>query len=608
MSAPPRRFSRRALALAVALPLLAAGCRHAPPDVPSEAAPPPLAQQPAVAAPAAKVVPGSSHVASSPAPSSPVAPSPLAPSAASPVPAGDAARENAAAQARRAIGAVATPGAFVQSFRDQAAPLVAPAPDRERYQAFADNPVRQAAVDPVSTFSVDVDTGSYANVRRMLNAGRLPPADAVRVEEMINYFPYDYERPRGDEPFAVHVETSAAPWHGERLLMRVALKGQDLSLDRMPAANLVFLVDVSGSMNPPERLPLLKASLKLMVARMRPQDRISLVTYASGTSVVLEPTSGSEKARIVQAIDALRAGGSTAGASGIESAYRMARQGFIRDGINRILLATDGDFNVGVTDIGQLKSLVETNRKSGVSLSTLGFGTGNYNEHLMEQLADVGNGAYSYIDNLMEAQKVLSTEMASTLATIANDVKVQVEFNPARVAEYRLIGYENRGLAREDFNNDQVDAGDIGAGHTVTALYELTLKGGPTRVDPLRYGGQPAGAAVPGDAATGGAGRADEIAHVKLRYKRPGETASRLIEQPVRLDERPRLVQNSADFQFAVAIAGFGQVLRGGRYTGQWTIANAVHLARGSLGRDPYGYRAEALRLMELAAALAPPG
>jgi Ca-activated chloride channel homolog len=356
----------------------------------------------------------------------------------------------------------------------------------------------------------------------------------------------------------------------------------------------VFLVDVSGSMDSPDKLPLLKASLKLLVNGLRPQDHIALVTYASGTQVVLESTPGSDKARIANAIDALQPGGSTAGASGIDLAYRMAQQGFIQGGINRILLATDGDFNVGITDFRQLKSLVEERRKSGISLSTLGFGTGNYNEQLMEQMADAGNGAYSYIDNLMEGHKVLVNEMTSTLATIAQDVKIQVEFNPTAVREYRLIGYENRLLAREDFNNDRVDAGDIGAGHTVTALYELTPVGAAGLVDPLRYG----------QAAKAPAG-AEELAYVRLRYKLPGESTSRLIERAVaRADARP-LDQAGPDFRFATAVAGFGQVLRGGRYTGTWQIPDARRLAAASLGDDRYGYRAEALRLMDLASSLA---
>jgi Ca-activated chloride channel family protein len=467
--------------------------------------------------------------------------------------------------------------------------------ERERYQAISTNPVKLVAEAPVSTFSIDVDTGSYANVRRFLNQGRLPPADAVRVEELINYFPFDYGQPRGRVPFAVHTELAAAPWKPGNVLLRIGIKGQDVAKQSLPPANLVFLVDVSGSMATPDKLPLLKSALKLLVRELRAQDRITLVTYAGRTAVVLPPTPGAETSRIVAAIDGLNAGGSTAGASGIELAYSMAQQSFIAGGINRILLATDGDFNVGVTDFRALKSMVEERRKSGVSLSTLGFGTGNYNEQLMEQIADAGDGAYSYIDNLMEGHKVLVNELTSTLATIARDVKIQVEFNPATVKEYRLIGYENRLLAREDFNNDQVDAGDIGAGHTVTALYELTLAGRPGLVDPLRYGRpQP-------DARHA----REELAHVKLRYKEPQAQASQLLDVAILARDIKDGAQASQELRFAAAVAGFGQILRGGQYTGAWTLADARKLAHENVGADRFGYRAEFLRLVDLAQSLA---
>ena len=465
--------------------------------------------------------------------------------------------------------------------------------DRERYNVIVDNPVHLAAETPVSTFSIDVDTGSYSNVRRFLNQGRLPPSDAVRVEELVNYFPYDYRLPMDGRPFAVQAALAAAPWNPHKVLLRIAIKGQDIARQSLPPANLVFLVDVSGSMNSPDKLPLLKSSLKLLVNEMRPQDHITLVTYAGSTAIILPPTTVSERGRILAAIDGLNAGGSTAGASGIQLAYQMAQQGFIAGGINRILLATDGDFNVGITDFHQLKSLVEEKRKSGVSLSTLGFGTGNYNEAMMEQLADVGDGAYSYIDNLMEGHKVLVGEMTSTLATIARDVKIQVEFNPATVQEYRLIGYENRILAREDFNNDQVDAGDIGAGHTVTALYELTLKGAAGLVDPLRYGNDQTAVA-----------HGDELAHVKLRYKLPTAQSSTLMDTIIRQADIKPLAQTDSEFRFAAAVAGFGQVLRGGKYTGTWSYQDARTLAAGNLGADRYGYRGEFLRLIDLAQSL----
>lgn len=474
-------------------------------------------------------------------------------------------------------------------------PMALPQSAGERYGEISDNPVKQVAEAPVSTFSVDVDTGAYANVRRFLNSGALPPADAVRVEELINYFPYDYPLPRDDKPFAVHTELAPSPWNPDRVLLRIGIKGQDVAKSALPPANLVFLVDVSGSMESPDKLPLLRSSLKLLVGEMRGQDRISLVTYASGTQVVLPPTSGSEKATINAAIDALRAGGGTAGESGLQLAYSAAQQGYVSDGINRILLATDGDFNIGVSDDGQLKAMIEEKRKSGVSLSTIGFGTGNYNERMMEQLADVGNGAYSYIDSLSEGHKLLVNEMTSTLATIAGDVKVQIEFNPAAVREYRQIGYENRQLAREDFNNDKVDAGDIGAGHTVTALYELTLAGGRASVDPLRYGPSPAAVAKGGG----------ELAFLRLRYKLPGEHGSHLIERPLLLTEIVPLAKASESFRFATAVAGFGQLLRGGKYTATWSWNDARALAADARGADRWGYRGEFLRLVDLAAALA---
>lgn len=474
-------------------------------------------------------------------------------------------------------------------------------PDREQYGALIENPVKQVSEAPVSTFSIDVDTGAYANVRRMLNAGRLPPADAVRVEEMINYFPYAYALPKGNARFAVHTEIAPAPWNPNRHLLHIGIKGQDVAKASLPPSNLVFLVDVSGSMNSPERLPLLKSALKLLVNQLRPQDRVSLVTYASGTQVVLEPTSGAHKSRIMAALDNLRAGGSTAGAAGIALAYNMAEQGYIRGGINRILLATDGDFNVGVTSFDALKNMAEEKRKGGVSLSTLGFGVGNYNEKLMEQLADAGNGNYSYIDTLNEGQKALVDEMTSTLATIAKDVKIQIEFNPNVVSEYRLVGYENRMLKREDFNNDKVDAGEVGAGHTVTAIYELTLRGNAASVDPLRYGEEKASVIRKSD----GMDKTGELAFLRLRYKEPEGDVSRLVEWPLhRHDVKSSFAQASTEFRFAAAVAAFGQQLRGGKHTGEMGYADIARLAAESRGTDSYGYRGEFLRLVNLAQSL----
>jgi Ca-activated chloride channel family protein len=513
--------------------------------------------------------------------------------------AADAAKPRMAAKA--AAGASVTREANV--YLAPPAPYVASPnvqPDREQYAKIDENPVKQVAESPVSTFSVDVDTGSYSNVRRMLNAGRLPPADAVRVEEMVNYFPYAYALPRGNAPFAVHTEIAPAPWNPNHQLLRIGIKGQDVAKNNLPSANLVFLVDVSGSMDSPERLPLLKSALKLLINQLRQQDHVSLVTYASGTQVVLEPTSGAHKAKIIAALENLRPGGSTYGAGGIKLAYDMAQQGYIKGGINRIMLATDGDFNVGITNFETLKNMVEEKRKGGVSLSTLGFGVGNYNDRLMEQLADAGNGNYSYIDTLNEGQKVLVNEMTSTLATIAKDVKIQIEFNPDVVSEYRLIGYENRMLKREDFNNDKVDAGDVGAGHTVTALYELTLKGQPGTVDPLRYGKE-----KNQSEARPVAEKSGELAFLRMRYKAPDGDVSKLVEWPLHRDDvKSSFAQASAEFRFAAAVAAFGQQLRGGKHTGSMSYGEIARIASESRGEDAFGYRGEFLRLVNLAQSL----
>ncbi|RFF52236.1 VWA domain-containing protein [Xanthomonas campestris] len=471
-----------------------------------------------------------------------------------------------------------------------------PTENRETYQTLSDNLIVQAAEQPVSTFSIDVDTGSYSNVRRFLNAGTLPPVDAVRVEELINYFRYDDPAPTDGTPFAVRTELAPTPWNTDTLLLRIGVAGRDVPTAALPAANLVFLVDVSGSMDAPDKLPLLQSSLKLLVRQLRKQDRITLVTYAGSTAVVLPPTSGDQQTRIVEAIDSLQSGGGTAGASGIELAYKAAQQAYLRGGINRILLATDGDFNVGVTDFDQLKGMVAEKRRSGVALSTLGFGTGNYNDTLMEQLADAGDGAYAYIDSALEARKVLTHELGSTLATIARDVKIQVEFNPGTVKEYRLIGYENRALHREDFNNDQVDAGDIGAGHTVTALYEITPAQGAASVDPLRYATTAARRPQP---TTG-----NELAHVKLRYKLPEAQRSRLLDTVVRANQQQALAATSDAFRFSAAVAGFGQRLRGGSQLHGWDYPQLRALAAGSLGNDRHGYRADFLQLLQQADAL----
>jgi Ca-activated chloride channel homolog len=472
----------------------------------------------------------------------------------------------------------------------------APYVDRENYGKLETNRVHRVAEAPVSTFSIDVDTGAYANVRRMLNAGRLPPQDAVRVEELVNYFDYAYPAPRDPgTPFGVVTEVARTPWNAKTRLLQVGIQGwKPAAAPR--ASNLVFLVDVSGSMQDADKLPLVKASLKLLAKQLGAADRISLVVYAGSTGVVLEPTPGSETAAIQSALDRLEAGGSTNGGAGIALAYAMAEKAFIRDGNNRVLLATDGDFNVGTVDFESLVDLVEEKRRGGVALTTLGFGTGNYNDHLMEQLADAGNGNHAYIDSLAEAERVLVSQREATLHTIAKDVKIQVEFNPATVSEYRLIGYENRMLAREDFDNDQVDAGEIGAGHSVTALYEIALVGeGGERIAPLRYGRD-----------TGVAAGSDELAFVRIRYKRPDDgmqASSRLIEQAVGADALQDDARTaSARFRLAAAVAGYGQLLRGGTYTGRFGYADVVALAESASGVDPES--GAFLRLAKLAGGL----
>lgn len=466
---------------------------------------------------------------------------------------------------------------------------------REQYEKLPDNPIHSVAETPVSTFSVDVDTGSYANVRRFLNQGSLPPEGAVRLEEMVNYFPYTYALPTDGSPFGVTTEVAPSPWNPHTRLLRIGIKASDRAVADLAPANLVFLVDVSGSMDRREGLPLVKSTLKLLVDQLRDQDRVSLVVYAGESRVVLKPTSGRDKAKIRNAIDQLNAGGSTAGASGIELAYQMARESFIDKGINRILLATDGDFNVGISDFDSLKQMAVDQRKSGVSLTTLGFGVDNYNEHLMEQLADAGDGNYAYIDNLLEARKVLVDQLSSTLAVVARDVKLQVEFNPAQVSEYRLLGYENRVLKREDFNNDKVDAGEIGAGHTVTALYEIVPKGEQGWLEPLRY-------ASPQPKQEGKAG---ELAMLRVRYKPAEGGSSRLIEHPIAGAQGEG--KASDDLRFSAAVAAFAQQLKGeGRYTGSMSLKDTAQLARSARGDDPFGLRAEFVQMVELAQSLTP--
>ncbi|HEX8685607.1 MAG TPA: VWA domain-containing protein, partial [Pyrinomonadaceae bacterium] len=438
----------------------------------------------------------------------------------------------------------------------------------ERYAQIDENPFLDASRAPLSTFSVDVDTASYSNTRRVLSEGRLPPRDAVRIEELVNYFTYEYPQPDGPAPFSVTAEVAECPWDARHRLVHIGLQGRKLSAEDLPPANLVFLVDVSGSMASPDKLPLVKSSLRTLAEQLRPRDRVAVVTYAATTGVALPSTAGDRRDEIVAAVERLRTGGSTNGGSGIRLAYRVAQENFIRGGTNRVILATDGDFNVGVTSETELVGLIEEKRRGGVFLSVLGFGGGNLNDSMMEKLADKGNGNYSYIDTPAEADKALGEQVAGTLATIAKDVKIQVEFNPRLVAGYRLIGYENRLLADRDFNDDTKDAGEIGAGHTVTALYEVVPAGQELEnpgVDELKYS-RPAEAAQNANTS--------ELLTVKLRYKEPGGDASRPVN--VGVPDRQASYRNASDnFKFAAAVAEFGLLLRDSRYKGQSSYAAA---------------------------------
>ncbi|MDJ0626762.1 MAG: VWA domain-containing protein [Rhodobacter sp.] len=461
-------------------------------------------------------------------------------------------------------------------------------------EAFANedpNPVKVASEEPVSTFSIDVDTASYSVVRSSLMNGYLPPAEAVRVEEMVNYFPYDYPAPTADgAPFRTTVTLLETPWNSGTQLMHVALQGRLPAIEDRPPLNLVFLIDTSGSMDQANKLPLLKQSFRLMLGQLRPDDQVAIVTYAGSAGRVLDATPARERATILAALDRLDAGGSTAGQEGLQQAYATA-EGMAEDGdVTRVILATDGDFNVGIHDPEELEAFIAGKRDSGTYLSVLGFGRGNLDDATMQALAQNGNGQAAYIDTLSEAQKVLVDQLTGALFPIANDVKIQVEFNPAEIAEYRLIGYETRALRREDFNNDRVDAGEIGAGHTVTALYEITPVGSPAILnDPLRFAAE-----------RGTAGDTDELAFLRLRYKKPGEDASQLIELPI----TPAMQGNGEESDFAAAIAGFGQLLQGSTYLGDWSYTDAIALAEPAIGADPFGYRREAVTLMRLAESL----
>ncbi|HFZ0797328.1 TPA: von Willebrand factor type A domain-containing protein [Escherichia coli] len=468
-------------------------------------------------------------------------------------------------------------------------------PGTARYQQFDDNPVKQVAQNPLVTFSLDVDTGSYANVRRFLNQGLLPPPDAVRVEEVVNYFPSDWDIKDKQSipaskpiPFAMRYELAPAPWNEQRTLLKVDILAKDRKSEELPASNLVFLIDTSGSMISDERLPLIQSSLKLLVKELREQDNIAIVTYAGDSRIALPSISGSHKAEINAAIDSLDAEGSTNGGAGLEMAYQQAAKGFIKGGINRILLATDGDFNVGIDDPKSIESMVKKQRESGVTLSTLGVGDSNYNEAMMVRIADVGNGNYSYIDTLSEAQKVLNSEMRQTLITVAKDVKAQIEFNPAWVTEYRQIGYEKRQLRSEDFNNDNVDAGDIGAGKHITLLFELTLKGQKASIDKLRYA--PDNKSAKSD-------KTKELAWLKIRWKSPQGKESQLVEFPLAFS----IKAPSEDMRFRAAVAAYGQKLRGSEYLNNTSWQQIKQWAQKAKGEDPQGYRAEFIRLIGLA-------
>ena len=476
-------------------------------------------------------------------------------------------------------------------------PQEVPDLSQEDYNLIRDNPFQLVRTEPLSTFALDVDSGAYSNVRRFLDDGQLPPADAVRLEEMINYFTYDYPAP-DNQPFAINTELSQAPWQPQHQLLRIGIKGQEIENEALPPSNLVFLFDVSGSMNDPDKLPLLKSAFRLLVNELRPEDRVSIVVYAGAAGLVLPSTSGAEKETILAALDNLEAGGSTAGGEGIELAYQEAADNFLDNGNNRIILATDGDFNVGMSSDAELIRLIEQKREQDIFLTVLGFGTGNLKDAKMEQLANNGNGNYAYIDNILEAKKVLVTEMGGTLLTLAKDVKIQVEFNPTQLQAYRLLGYENRLLTAQDFNDDTKDAGELGAGHTVTALYEIVPVGVdspvelPT-VDDLKYQ----------ETQSNSGNFAGELLQLKLRYKPPTGDNSALITQAIANDSKP-LDQASPDFRFAAAVAEFGMLLRDSPYRGESSFDQVLELAQGSKGADPEGYRSEFIQLVKTAQAL----
>jgi Ca-activated chloride channel homolog len=465
----------------------------------------------------------------------------------------------------------------------------------EGYSLIEENGFRNVANNPLSTFSIDVDNASYSNVRRFINNGMLPPVDAVRSEEMINYFSYNYPEPEGEHPFSISTEVAKCPWNSSNLILQVGLKGKSIEKAKLPPGNIVFLLDVSGSMDSPNKLPLLKSALRLLVNELRPVDRVAIVVYAGAAGIVLESTPGNRKETIISALDRLQAGGSTAGGAGLKLAYEIAVRNYIEGGNNRIILATDGDFNVGASSNAEMERMVEKERERGVFITVLGFGMGNYKDDKMEAIANRGNGNYAYIDNIQEARKVLVSEFGGTLFTIAKDVKIQIEFNPVAVASYRLIGYENRLLNDEDFNDDRKDAGEMGSGHTVTALYEIVPAGVEVAsgVDPLRYQSLKR-------ETTGYSG---ELVTIKLRYKDPAGLKSKLFEQIVS-NSHTSFSGSSEDFRFAVAVAAFGMMLRSSEHRGDMTWKRVSDIASSSRGRDEDGYRAEFIRLIDAAAAM----
>jgi Ca-activated chloride channel homolog len=482
-------------------------------------------------------------------------------------------------------------------------------PNRDQFELTALNPIKSTLAEPVSTFSVDVDTASYALARRHLNQGRLPPKASVRVEEMINYFKYDYRRPESaTAPFEPQITVIASPWNPNTKLVHIGLKGYEIKAAERPRANIVLLVDVSGSMGPSDRLPLLKTAFRMMLDELKPDDTVAIVTYASGTAIALQPTRVANRAAIAGAIDQLQAGGGTYGAGGLQLAYQLAERNFDAKAVNRIILGTDGDWNIGITNRDELTAFIERKRATGIFLSILGVGMGNHNDALMQKLAQNGNGVAAYIDTLSEARKVLVDEISSSLFTIAKDVKIQIEFNPARVSEYRLIGYETRALKREDFNNDKVDAGEVGSGHSVTAIYEITPTGAPVAAMPeLRYGTPPAIEALRVAPLPAAAAKDGEFGFFKLRYKLPNEETSRLLEMAVTAAlDKGALANASDDIRFSIAVAGYGQLLRGQPHLGAMTYDDVIALANSARGADLFGLRGEFVNLARLAKAARP--